>query len=118
MKTHDDPAIELALVRKEILSYCEPLPKIIKAHGPQSLGCVALSIGKCLAWIGPTVDRYSLTQPLPGSPPLSVAHVGEELRVIGLDLLDRPQWSGDLHKIVSALVDEVELLKKINGGAK
>lgn len=108
-----DPVFELATVRSEIINYCEPLPKIIKAHGPASLGCVALSVGKCFNWIGPTLDRYTLTQPLPGVHVPTVAHLGEELRLIGLDLMDGRNGQGELSRMINTLKAQLALLEKL-----
>jgi hypothetical protein len=114
MPKQNDPVHDLATVRKEILAYCEPLPKIIKAHGPASLGCVALSVGKCFAWIGPIVDQYFLRQPLPGVHCPTVSQLGEDLRLIGLDLMDaRNGDKGELARMISTLRAQLALLEKI-----
>ena len=113
MSKKSDPALELATVRSEILSYCEPLPKIIKAHGPASLGCVALSVGKCFNWIGPIVDGYSLTQPLPGVHVPTVSELGEQLRLIGLDLMNGRNGDGELSRMIKTLKAQLSLLEKL-----
>ena len=109
-KNKNDEAFELANVRQNILTYCEGLPDLIKVHGSNSLGSVSLAVGKCFQWIGPTLDRYSLIQPLAGATPLPrVVDLGDQLRVIGLEIMHKP-GEGELARTVAVLKRQVELL--------
>jgi hypothetical protein len=117
MPKKNDPSFDLATLRKEILTYCEPLPSLIKTHGPASLGSVALTIGKCFKWIGPTVDQYSLVQPLPGCWLPTVFQLGEELRVIGLELIHSPS-EGELTRQIETLERQIILLREMAANAE
>jgi hypothetical protein len=111
-KQHLDDALKLARIRRDILTYCEPLPQLIKTHGSASLGSVTLAVGKCLNWIGPVLDRYSLTQPLPGQSLPTVTALGEELRVLGIELLNKPD-DGELARTIDVLKKQVQLLQEL-----
>lgn len=105
-------ARKLASVRKEIITYCESLPQFIRTHGRDSVGWLSLQLGKCLLWIGPTLDQYSLVQPMPGQTVATVSTLGEELRVIGLQLIQTPS-NGDLQRTIETLKRQVELLESL-----
>lgn len=106
-------ALLLARVRQHIITYCEPLPQIIKTHGTNSIAQVTLTVGKCLSWIGPTLDQYSVVQALPGAAPVPrVADLGEQLRVLGLDIMHHPV-KGELANTIATLKRQVELLQML-----
>jgi hypothetical protein len=118
-KSEASAAFQLAQIRHEIISYCDDLPKIIQTHGRDSLGSVTLSLGKCFKWIGPTLDQYSIHQPLPGQSLPTVSSLGEQLRVIGLGIMHKPD-DGDLKRTIETLKRQVALLTKLSklqGGA-
>jgi hypothetical protein len=106
-------AMKLARIRSDLLLYCESIPDIIETHGANSLGSVALAIGKCFSWIGPTIDEYNLAQNLPGAMPLPTVHgLGERLRVIGFRILHTvPQ--GELEHTIQTLTRQIELLHEL-----
>jgi hypothetical protein len=106
-------AFKLASIRKETFIYCESLPRIIETHGSNSIGSVALALGKYFSWVGPTLDEYSLHQPLPGIAPLPrVADLGEQLRVLGLEIIHNPK-DGELARTVETLKRQIGLLETL-----
>jgi hypothetical protein len=110
---NNELATELAIIRREIITHCEALPQIIRTHGQNSLGSVTLAIGKCLGWVGPRVDSFNLVPPLPGVPPLPrVSDLGEQLRVLGLEILHNPT-QGELLNTVYTLRKQVDLLNRL-----
>jgi hypothetical protein len=112
-KNKNDEAFELANVRKSVITYCEGLPDLIKVHGSNSLGAVTLRIGKCFSWIGPTLDRYSVVQPLAGAEPLpTVTALGADLRAIGLEIMLKPS-EGELARTVRVLKRQCEVLTEL-----
>jgi hypothetical protein len=116
----NQPITELASVRQNVILYLDSAPDLIRAHGPACFGNLTLNLGKCLLWIGPTLDRYSLAQPLPGMATPSVTDLGEKLRVLGLERMSAPV-DGDMAKTVEVLKTQISLLEKLailQGGAK
>lgn len=112
-KTEQGAAWDMACVRKEILTFCEALPQIIKTHGSNCMGDVVLSIGRCFLIIGHKLDKYSLHQPLPGVAPMPrIQDLGEQLRVAGLELLNNPT-EGDLKRTADALRAQADILCQI-----
>lgn len=108
-----DEALKLAQVRKEILTYCDGLPQIIRTHGSNSLGSVTLSLGKCFLVIGGIVDDYSLYQPIAGVPAMPrVTDLGEQLRILGLDILHDPK-NGEIGRTIETLRRQIELLNQL-----
>jgi len=108
-----EDAQRLAQIRREIVIHCEGLPDLIKIHGRNAIGHVALGVGKCFLFIGPVLDQYHWTQPLPGIAPLpGVAAIGERFRVIGLEMLHCPS-EGDLQRTIDALKKQVAVLTRI-----
>lgn len=111
-KTDADAALQMATVRREIITYLENLPRLIQTHGPDSLGSVALNLGKCLLWIGPVLDQFTLVQPLPGQSLPTVTALGDSLREIGLDLIHKPN-GGELARTIETLKRQIVLLQKL-----
>jgi hypothetical protein len=115
-----DPVHELASIRASVITYLDSAPDLIEAHGPACFGNVTLNLGKCLLWIGPVLDRYSFTQPLPGTVLPSVAELGERLRRLGLDRMNAPV-EGDMATTIATLKRQIELFQKLaelQGGAR
>ena len=113
LKSKLGEALHLANVRQQIITHCESLPQIVETHGSNSLATVVLTVGRCFAWIGPTLDNYSIVQPLPGAAPLlRVADIGERLRVLGLGIMHKPT-GGELERTNATLKRQVELLREL-----
>lgn len=94
------------------------MPGYIRANGSDAFGLTILSLGKCFLWVGPILDKYTLVQPLPGMPPLPrVTDLGEELRVIGLEMLHSPK-RGEIHRTIEALEKQLSVLRKISKAQK
>ena len=103
----------MACVRKEIVTFCGGLPQMVKAHGVASIGPLTVTFGNCFLSIGTWLDRYSLTQPLPGLPALPrVSDLGEQLRVVGLEIWHAPN-EGQLQDVINTLRSEIELLERL-----
>ena len=116
MKQKKDAAYDLAAVQKNLVSFLESQPALIRQHGKNSIGSVSLSLGKCLLWIGPVLDNYRLTYGLPDVLP-TVAQIGEEFRLVGLAILQNPD-TAQIEAQIASLQQQVELLKgfsKIGG---
>jgi hypothetical protein len=107
-------AQRLASIRQNILLHCDGIPDLIKVHGANSIGYVSLAIGKCFSWIGPTLDEYTTAQPLPGGPPLPrVTDLGERLRIIGLEYINKPA-GGELDRTIETLKTQLATLSKLS----
>lgn len=106
-------AFKLAVVRREIVIFCESFPDIVKTHGPDAMGSICLALGKCFLAIGGTLDDYTVAQNIPGIPALPrVAEIGERLRVLGLQIIHDPK-EGDLVHTCEVLRRQVELLTEL-----
>lgn len=114
-KVQRNAAFDMGTVRQEIFTYCDSLPRIIRTHGGgHTLGCVALNLGKCFKWIGPVIDKYSYPTALAAELP-RVTQLGEELRLLGLDLINKPD-EGEINRTISTLEKQIDLLKELKKG--
>lgn len=115
-QTNDQVIADLISIRRNLIEYCEGLPDLVSHHGPDACGSLALSVGKCLKWIGPSIDQYAFGQTLP----IKVAEIGERLRVAGVRLMQNP--TTDFDATIASLNRQVSLLKRIakmrKGGEK
>jgi hypothetical protein len=112
-KSNIEESVKLASVRQNIILHLAVIPDLIQVHGSNSLGSVSLALGKCLLWVGPTLDDYNLIQPLPGAAPVPrVADLGEQLRVVGLQIMHRPS-TGELQHTVDVLKRQVATLTQL-----
>ena len=111
-KLNEDALASLCSVRQEIVTYCDILPRLIKAHGPASLGAVTLKVGKLFQWIGPTLDQFVLVQPLPGQALPTVTAIGYQMTELGLEYMHKPV-TGEMVRTIETLKKQIELLQKI-----